>query len=103
MKKKKILFIGNKEKGMIQKKQDRETVIKYFEKLSEKNPDNNVISEKMLKILPEVDQIIIPEDDLNRKNPYILYRINESTRMMEIPRCHKICWNKLMELVGKKN
>ena len=76
-------------------------MIKYFEKLAERNPDNNVISKKLLEILPEIDQIIILEDDLNRKNPYILYRINDSTRMMEIPRCHKICWNKLRKLAGK--
>lgn len=101
MKKKKIIFTGNKEDGMTEKKRDRKKVIKYFEKLAERNPDNNVISKKMLEILPEIDQIIILEDDLNRKNPYILYRINDSTRMMEIPRCHKICWNKLRKLAGK--
>lgn len=98
MKKEKIIFIQNKKDGSEKKaKQSRKKVIKTFKKLVKNYPDNNEIAKKLIKILPNVDKVIIPEDDLNRNNPYILCKINDGTIYMEIPRCHKICWNKLKE------
>lgn len=102
MKKDKILFIRYKEDGTEQKaKQSRKKVINTFEKLAEENPDNNVISTRLLKILPEISRIIIPREDLNRKNPYILCKIKNKTIMFEIPRCHKICWKELKKFTEK--
>lgn len=96
MKDNKIVFIMNMEDGSEKRaKQSRRKVIKTFEKLVKDYPDNNKIAKDLVRILPNVDRVIIPKDDLNRDVPYILCKINDGTIYVEIPRCHKICWSKL--------
>ena len=97
-----ILFIRNVNEKKVQKKeQSREKVINYFKWLASEHPNDNAIAKKMLEILPETEEITIPVDDKNRKNQYILYRIKGNTRMLEIPRNHKICWSKLKEFAAQ--
>lgn len=102
MKDSKIVFVRNTKREGVQKNEhDRKKVISYFEWLACEHPNDNVISKRMLQFLPEVDEITIPEDDPDRKYPYILYRINGDTKMFEIPRNHKICWSKLKEFAAQ--
>mgnify|MGYP000001921124 FL=1 len=102
MKKDKIIFVKNQADGSKKKrKQSRKQVIRSFKKLVEDYPDNNEISKRLLTILPEVDKVIIPVEDLNRNNPYIICQINKETKMLEISRNHKICWKILKNFAAK--
>lgn len=97
-----IVFVRKTESGKVQRNNhNREKVISYFEWLAYEHPNDNVISKRVLQFLPEVDEIKIPEDDPDRKHPYILYIINGNTKMLEIPRNHKICWSKLKEFAAQ--
>ena len=102
MKNAKIVFVRCLEKEKVQtNEQERSNVISYFKWLASEHPNDNVISHKMLEILPEVDEITIPVDDLNTNIPFILYRINGDTKVLSIPRNHKICWAKLKEFAAR--
>ena len=102
MKKAKIVFVRNLENEEIEtNEQNRSKVISYFSWLANEHPNDNVISKKMLELLPEVDEITIPVEDLNIDTPFILYRINGETKALKIPRNHKICWTKIKEFAAR--
>lgn len=67
-----------------------------FEELIKEYPDNSEISKKLVKIIPEMDEISINKDANGTKEiPFIVYLIEGKKHMLKIMRWHKIVWGRL--------
>lgn len=90
-----IIFSWKKNQEVHQKELERNEVYAVFDGLVKgyASVDNNQISKKLVRIIPEVDKIFINADHNGTQDvPYIVYYINGERKILKIKRCHKIVW-----------
>ena len=93
-----IVFEWKDEKRMVRRLIKRQEMYEYFKKLSEDYPNDNLISLKLLEIIPVVDKIVVDNKaNSNRDIPVIKYITGKEENILEIIRYHKIVWGKLEE------
>lgn len=97
MKETKIELRWKKNKEEHKKMIDRKEFFAIFDELAKAYaPYDNVISKKLVEIIPTVDRIEINEDfNGSQDEPMILYIIGSQKKILKIKRCHKIVWGKL--------
>lgn len=88
----KLKWTANGEKH--EKMLNREEVLAVFQGLVKGFVEDNEISEKMVKILPEVDWLKIDQDHNDTQEiPCLVYGVNGSIGILKIIRYHKIVWS----------
>lgn len=88
----KLKWISKGEKH--EKMLNREEVLAVFQGLVKGFVEDNEISEKMVKILPEVDWLKIDQDHNDTQEiPCLIYSVNGSIGILKIIRYHKIVWS----------
>lgn len=97
MKDTKIKFQWRENKKEHEKMIDRKEFFAIFDKLAKDYaPYDNIISEELVKIIPNVDKVRIDEDFNNSQDvPIIVCFINSEHKIIKINRCHKIVWKRL--------
>lgn len=92
-----LKWIRNGELGVCEV--NRQEFLQRFQELVKNYPDNNEISQKLVKIIPHATQIKINYDiNQTQDTPVITYRIhNDVLGILKILRHHKIVWNTLNE------
>ena len=85
-----------------QKVLDRQEVMAVFEGLAIGFSGDNEISEKLVEIIPEVEEIKINKDiNATQEIPCITYVINGKVEVLKIIRYHKIVWAILNKYCSK--
>lgn len=93
MKSTKIILEWTENGKKSQKQLERKEIKEVFKGLSMGFRDDNEISKRMLKIIPEVDKIFIYKDvNRSQDDPFIIYCIDGEEDILKIKRYHKIVW-----------
>lgn len=89
-----VVLEWKKKNEYFQKELERYQIIKLFEGLIKKHPENCEVSKKIVEVLPEVDKLYIDWDSqLDVKELY--YQIGDETKGIPIIHHNKVIWNYL--------
>ena len=81
-----------------EKEVNKQTFQILMEGIREQFVDNNEVSTKFVKIIPEIDSLIINKGrNRDEDIPKVFYTIGEKTDSISISRNHIIIWNILNE------